>query len=104
MRGRGGGGVAQDHETGRDNGQEAGRQKEEAEQGNNVGLAAVAVATAEQEEEGGGRGKDIAQDHPAMTVVNQAGEESKQWIYHIAGNFGEVFNLAIWQILQRSPN
>ena len=24
--------------------------------------------------------------------------------YHIAGNFGEVFNLAIWQIRKRSPN
>ena len=103
MRGGGGGEVAQDHKTGRDDGQEAGRQKEEAEQGNNVGLAAIAVATAEQEEERG-RGKDIAQDHPAMTVVNQAGEESEQWIYHVAGNFGEVFNLAIWRILQRSPN
>ena len=24
--------------------------------------------------------------------------------YCIAGNFGEVFNLAIWQIWYRSPN
>ena len=25
-------------------------------------------------------------------------------VYRIAGNFGEVFNLAIWRILYRSPN
>ena len=25
-------------------------------------------------------------------------------IYHIVGNFDEVFNLAIWQIRYRSPN
>lgn len=63
-------GVVQDQETERDE-QEADQLKEEAEQ-RNIGLAVVAAAR-----QGGG---DTARDHPAMTVVNRAGGESKGWI------------------------
>ena len=66
-------GVARDHhqETERDDdGQGAGQWKEAEQRG--VGLAVVAAV-------GLGGGGDSAQDHPAMTAVDQAGEESEGW-------------------------
>ena len=67
-------GVARDHHqetgTGRgDDGQGADRRKEAEQRG--VGLAVVAAVGQ------GGGGGDSAQDHPAMTAVDRAGEESE---------------------------
>ena len=64
-------GVARDRETEReDDVQGADRQKEVEQRG--VDLAVVAAV-------GLGGGGDSAQDHPAMTAVDQAGEESEGW-------------------------